>query len=62
MTLRGTHEITATEGGCRYVVTADVKVKIPFGGGAVENLVRERLAELVHNEQAFVSTWLEGQA
>jgi len=62
MTLRGTHEITATEGGCRYVVSADVKVKIPFVGGAVENLVGDRLAELVRNEQAFVSTWLEGQA
>ena len=60
MTLRGSHEITATEGGCRYVVTAEVKVKIPFGGGAVENFVGERLAELVRNEQAFVSTWLEG--
>jgi hypothetical protein len=62
MTLRGTHEITATESGCRYVVTAEVKVKIPLGGGAVEKLVRERLAELVRNEQEFVSTWLQGQA
>jgi len=57
--LRGTHEIVATHGGCRYVVTADVKVKIPFGGGAAEKLVRERLAELVRNEQAFAATWLK---
>jgi hypothetical protein len=56
--LRGTHEIVATDTGCRYVVTADVKVKIPFGGGAAEKLVRERLTELVRNEQAFAASWL----
>jgi hypothetical protein len=56
--LRGTHEIVAAGSGCRYVVTAEVKVKIPLGGGAAEKLVRERLAELVRNEQDFAETWL----
>jgi hypothetical protein len=59
LALRGTHEIVATGTGSRYVVTADVKVKIPFGGGAAEKLVRERLAELVRNEQAFAAAWLQ---
>jgi hypothetical protein len=59
LSLRGTHEITATDAGCRYVVTAEVKVKIPFGGGAAEKLVRERLTELVRSEQAFAAEWLE---
>jgi hypothetical protein len=59
--LRGTHEIAATDTGCRYVVTAEVKVKIPFGGGAAERLVRDRLTELISSEQEFAATWLARQ-
>jgi hypothetical protein len=59
LSLSGAHEITATDTGCRYVVTAEVKVKIPFGGGAAEKLVREKLTELIRNEQAFAAEWLE---
>jgi len=62
LVLHGTHEITATDDGCRYAVTADVKVKIPLGAGTAEKLVRQRLAELVRSEQQFAATWLEAHA
>jgi hypothetical protein len=62
LVLRGTHEITATGAGCRYAVTAEVKVKIPLGGGAAERLVRQHLEELVRNEQQFAESWLESRA
>ncbi len=57
--LKGTHEITAMGSGCRYTVTAEVKVKIPLLGGSAEKLVRERLAELIEKEQDFAEAWLE---
>jgi hypothetical protein len=57
--LEGTHEISPTGGGCRYAVTAEVQVKVPFIGGQVENLVRQQLAELIGKEQQFAATWIE---
>lgn len=56
--LNGTHEITATNDGCRYVVTAKVKVKVRFIGGQAESLVRQRLSELVGRELKFAEQWL----
>lgn len=60
--LHGTHEITGTEGGCRYVVTAKVKVRVRFIGGQAEGLVRQRLADLVSRELDFAATWLADKA
>ena len=58
--LNGTHEITATNAGCRYVITAKVKVKVRFIGGQAEGLVRQRLADLVGREMEFAGKWLDG--
>ncbi len=58
--LAGTYEITATDGGCRYVVTAEVEVKIRFVGGQAEAIVGEQLATLVRKEQEFAQAWLSG--
>lgn len=58
--LNGAHEITATAGGCRYVVTAKVKVRVRFIGGQAEGLVRQRLRDLVAQEQEFAAAWLAG--
>ncbi len=60
--LRGAHAIAATAGGCVYTVTADVKVRIPIGGGAATKLVRERLAELTGKELAFTAEWLRARS
>ena len=56
--LHGSHEITATTDGCRYVVTAQVKVRVRFIGGQAEKMVRQRLADLVSAEQEFAAEWL----
>jgi len=58
--LHGTHEIVATDDGCRYVVTAEVKVRIRFIGAQVEGLIRQQLADLVSREQGFSAAWLAG--
>jgi hypothetical protein len=58
VSLHGTHEITATTDGCRYVVTAEVKVRLPIGGRMAESLVSQRLTELVRAEQEFAADWL----
>ena len=62
MTLHGTHEITATSDGCRYVVTAHVRVKVRLIGGQAERMVSQRLAELVDKEQQFAEEWLRDHA
>ncbi len=56
--LSGSQEVTATAGGCRYVVTAQVKVRIPFVGGRAEAMVRSQLEDLVGKEQDFAAEWL----
>lgn len=56
--LSGTQEVTTTAGGCRHVLTAKVKVSIPFVGGKAEAMVSEQLADLVGKEQEFAAEWL----
>ncbi len=56
--LSGTQEITATADGCRYLISADVKVNIPFVGGKAEAMVSSRLQELIGKEQDFAADWL----
>lgn len=60
-TLSGTHEVGATPGGCRYVVTAAVKVHVPLIGGRLAGEVSRHVEELVLNEQEFLAEWLDGQ-
>ncbi len=59
--LSGRHEITATDGGCRYVMTAAVKVRVRFIGGQAEGMIRQRLSELITAEQDFAADWLAGE-
>jgi len=58
--LSGTHEITTTKDGCRYIVTAEVRVRVRFVGGQAESLIRQQLAGLVSGEQKFTAAWLAG--
>jgi hypothetical protein len=61
LSLQGTHTVDAADRGSRYVVAAEVKVRIPLAGGAAENLIRQRLSELITSEQEFAASWLAGQ-
>jgi hypothetical protein len=58
VTMQGTHSITAAGGGSRYVVTADVKVSVPFVGGMLAGEVTKFLGKLVRKEQEFLAEWL----
>jgi hypothetical protein len=60
--LTGTHAIVATPSGCRYVVTATVKVHVPLIGGRLAGEVRKHVEELVRNELEFLAEWLDSQA
>ncbi|MGH8869996.1 MAG: DUF2505 domain-containing protein [Actinomycetes bacterium] len=62
MDLEGTHEITPHEGGCRYVVTARVKVNVPVVGRAAQKTVDEHLGTLVRTELEFLAEWLRSGA
>jgi hypothetical protein len=56
--MQGTHSITAAGTGSRYVVTADVKVSVPFVGGMLAGEVSKFLGQLVRKEQEFLAEWL----
>jgi hypothetical protein len=58
VTMQGTHSITAAGTGSRYVVTADVKVSVPFVGGMLAGEVSKFLGQLVRKEQEFLAEWL----
>jgi hypothetical protein len=58
-TMGGGYTITATEQGCRYTVTAEVKVKIPLIGGRVESEIRRYLSSLVGKQMEFTQEWLD---
>jgi hypothetical protein len=60
-TLTGAHEIVATSGGCRYVVTATVKVHVPLIGGRLAGEVSRHVEDLVRSEQEFLAGWLDSQ-
>ena len=60
-TLAGAHEIRATPTGCRYVVTATVKVHVPLIGGRLAGEVSKHVERLVRTEQDFLAEWLDGQ-
>lgn len=59
--LTGTHEIAATPAGCRYLVTAVVKVHVPLIGGRLAGEVSRHVEQLVHSEQEFLAEWLASQ-
>jgi hypothetical protein len=61
VTMRGTHEITASGTGSRYVVTAEVKVGVPLVGGMLSGEVSKFLGQLVRKEQEFLAEWLSAR-
>jgi hypothetical protein len=60
-TINGEHVIEATDDGCRYTITTNVKVKIPFFGGKVEEQIEGYLEYLIGKEQAYVAEWIAEQ-
>jgi hypothetical protein len=60
ITLRGSHDIGADGDGCRYVVTAEVRVSVPVVAGRLSQQVERYLSQLIAAEQAFLADWLTG--
>lgn len=54
----GDYSIEATAEGCSYSCTVNVKVKVPFIGGKIEQQVRGYLDHLITKEQAFLDDWV----
>ena len=54
----GEYEISASDGGCTYSCSVNVKVKVPFIGGKIEEQVRGYLDRLVAKEQDFLADWV----
>jgi hypothetical protein len=54
----GEYQISATVEGCSYSCSVDVKVKVPFIGGKIEEQVRGYLDRLITKEQDFLADWL----
>jgi len=55
----GAYTVASTDTGCRYIVTAQVKVNIPLLGGRVESEIRRYLTSLVAKQMEFTGTWLD---
>ena len=58
--LHGTHTVTGQGDGCRYVVTADIRVTVPVVAGRLTRQVESYLVQLVTSEQAFLGDWVTG--
>lgn len=54
----GDYSIEVTSDGSSYSCTVNVKVKVPFVGGKIEQQVRGYLDYLITKEQAFLDDWL----
>ncbi|MEO8107050.1 MAG: DUF2505 domain-containing protein [Actinomycetes bacterium] len=54
----GEYSIVPTDDGCSYSCSVNVKVKVPFIGGKIEQQVRGYLDHLVSKEQQFLADWL----
>lgn len=54
----GEYGIASTDTGCEYSCTVNVKVKVPFIGGKIEEQVRGYLDKLISKEQQFLANWL----
>lgn len=57
-TIGGVYRIEPVDAGCRYSCSVDVKVKVPFIGGKIEEQVRSYLDRLVTKEQEFLADWV----
>ena len=54
----GEYQITASPDGCSYSCSVNVKVKVPFIGGKIEEQVRGYLDRLISKEQEFLADWV----
>ena len=54
----GAYSIEPTDEGCSYDCSVNVKVKVPFVGGKIEQQVLGYLDHLITKEQAFLADWL----
>ncbi len=54
----GDYSIESTTDGSSYACSVNVKVKVPFIGGKIEQQVRGYLDYLITKEQAFLDDWL----
>lgn len=54
----GHYSIDSTADGSSYSCSVNVKVKVPFIGGKIEQQVRGYLDYLITKEQAFLDDWL----
>ena len=54
----GDYAIAATAGGSSYSCSINVKVKVPFIGGKIEQQVRGYLDYIVSKEQLFLADWM----
>ena len=57
-TIGGDYRIAEVGSGCTYSCTVDVKVKVPFIGGKIEEQVRGYLDRLITKEQEFLADWM----
>ena len=57
-TIGGDYRIEPRDGGATYTCSVDVKVKVPFIGGKIEEQVRGYLDRLISKEQEFLGEWL----
>ena len=58
-TIGGEYRIDPDGSGCQYSCSVEVKVKVPFIGGKIEEQVRTYLDKLITKEQDFLADWLE---
>lgn len=54
----GDYTIVPTDDGSSYSCNINVKVKVPFIGGKIEQQVRGYLDYIVSKEQQFLANWL----
>jgi hypothetical protein len=54
----GEYAIEPAGDGCSYTCSVNVKVKVPFIGGKIEEQIRGYLDHLIGKEQAFLADWL----
>jgi len=54
----GAYSVEPSGDGCRYDCSVNVKVKVPFIGGKIEQQVRGYLDHLITKEQGFLADWL----
>lgn len=58
MEMSGGHRISAIAEGCVHVTSVDIKVRVPFVGGAIASQVSGLMRQLLTAEMSFAQEWL----